>query len=133
MSRYKPKLDEQAWIANVPELSTRPLLMSTLKTHSKLRHRFFQIHSHLESIALIPDRYVASHCLILYWRDTRIMLYKYWHDRLRDETGSDMLFNEFFGCLYNIRKNMILKCGFTYDGYSKRDVRREYIHEHWRR
>lgn len=126
MPRYKPRLSEEGWLANVPELATRPMLMLAMKSHGKLRHRFFQVHAHLESIALIPDRHVASHCLTLYWRDTRRLLYRYWHDRLRKETGSDALFNEFYGCLYNIRKNMIRKCGFDYVTYSNHDVKREY-------
>jgi hypothetical protein len=126
MSRYKPKLSEEGWIANVPELMTRPVLLSALKSHGKLRHRFFQVQSHLESVALIPDRHLAAYCLTLYWRDTRRMLYRYWHDRLREETGTDVLFNEFFGCLFNVRKNMILKCGIRFESFSQHDVKREY-------
>lgn len=111
MSRFKPSLDPDRWIAHFPELATRPLLIERMKIDGKLRHRMFEVMMALESIALIPYSRIAGHCLMLYWIDTRRLIYKYYHDKLRLQTGSDVLFNEMYGCLRNVAANMFTKAG----------------------
>lgn len=100
-----------AWLANIPELATRGILVAALSTMPDVRKKLFQCANDLESIALIPSRKVAERCLALWWEDERHILHRYWHDKLRTRTRSDHLFNELYGCVRNVYLNMLVKCG----------------------
>lgn len=132
MGKPKHKPFSRQWIINVPELETRPNLLKALEYRRDLRKKVFQTAQALESIALIQSRHIATKCLSLWWRETRQELYKFWHDRLRAETGSDILFNELYGCLRNVYWNMRIKAGESTtihlsDKSKKGEVVREYI------
>ena len=92
-------------------LSYRPGHCScdALCTDPNIRKKVFQVASRLESIALIFDSHLAGELLTLWWNRERQMLYRYYHDKLRSQTGNDQLFNELFGCLRNVYYNMLRK------------------------
>lgn len=132
MSKPKHKPFSDQWIVNIPELETRPNLLEAMVTRRDLRRKVFQASQDLESIALIPSKHVAIRCLALFWRETKKELYKYCHDKLREQTGTDTLFNELYGCLRNVYWNMRVKAGDKYRRHSsernkKGEVIREYI------
>lgn len=132
MSKPKHKPFSQQWIVNIPELKTRPVLCQALVSNRHLRHRVFQSAQALESIANIPSKTVAIKCLSLYWRETRRELYNHWHNRLREKTGSDTLYNELYGCLRNVYWNMRIKAGepkpsHTSERSKKGEIVREYV------
>lgn len=116
------------WLVNIPELATRPALLEALKTSHRLRRRVFQTAAAMESIALIPSRHVAGRCLALWWREASHEIYRYWEGRLRNETGSDTLFNEMYGCLRNVYINIRAKadCPCYPVKRTEHDVMREY-------
>lgn len=99
------------WLANIPELETRPLLCERISWDRKVRHRLFQAANELEIIATIPEPKVAAQCLALRWRQMRLDLDKFWRARLLEETGSNHLYAELYGCIRNICINMRAKAG----------------------
>lgn len=108
---HKPREWNDQWLVNIPELATRATLRSLIQTNRGVRKRLFQTAQALESIALIPARNTAGRCLSLFWREERRSIYRYYHDKLRAETGTDQAFNELYGCLRNVYRNMMVKCG----------------------
>lgn len=112
MSRHNRAVkDHDKWIKQFPELSTRPLLVQYMLNNGILRARVFQCFQTLESVALIPSHSVAGYCLGIVWMDMRRHLYRYWHDKLRNQTGNDELFNQMYGCIRNVKRNMMIKAG----------------------
>lgn len=128
MSKPIHKPFSEQWVVNIPELETRPNLLQSMEHRRDIRRKLFQTSQALESIALIPCKHVAIRCLAMYWRETRNELYKYWHDKLRKQTGSDVLFNELYGCLRNVYWNMRVKAGEIPPERSKKgQITRKYL------
>jgi hypothetical protein len=116
------------WIVNIPELGTHQTLLKAMETRRDIRHRVFQTAQALESIALIPSTQVALRCLALWWREAKKEIYQHWHDKLREQYGTDTMFNEMFGCLRNVYQNMRVKAGAKArpSGLTKGFVERKY-------
>lgn len=127
MPKHRPnraKRNTAAWLQQYPELSTRPHLVSAMVTGHRLRARFFESAAALDAIVAGLPKGVAIKCLNLWWSEMRNQLYVYWHDKLREQSGSDALFNELFGCLRNVFYNRLVRAGSRSPiRYSEHDVR----------
>lgn len=100
------------WLANIPELETRPRLVEYLRDHKPLRRALFNAANHMENIGLIPDPNIAVEVLSVYWHHVKWRFEVYWKNRLSEDKREDhCLWGELHGTLRNVYRNVLIKCG----------------------